>query len=99
MAFYLTDRWGGSDEDPSVERMKEVLAELDTPDDEHPDAWLEDESGWCLIAYAAGTVVWEHPELGTPKHMRGVPRSKVLELWLKLSRGEHESIIAEPWSD
>ena len=97
MSFYVTDRWGGSDENPSIEQMKKILESLDINDDEHPDVSLEHDSGWCLSAFPSGLVIWEHLELRNPKHMRGVLRNKVLEMWIKLSHGEIESINSEPW--
>jgi hypothetical protein len=54
MACWVTSRWGGDESEPTEARMREVLSELDADDDEHPDAWLRHESGWCLSAF--GTV-------------------------------------------
>ena len=37
-------------------------------------------------------------DAGQPRHMRGVTRERVLELWQRLSRGELSAIEGEPWS-
>ena len=98
MSYHVSRRWGDCNNDPSVEQMREVLAELDVEDDEHPDVALVHESGWCLGAYPSGLLVWEY--LGNayePRHMRGVPRDRVLELWKRLAKGEISAVNAEPW--
>jgi hypothetical protein len=43
--------------------------------------------------------VWENVEAedANPKYMNGVPREKVLALWLKLAEGDIAAIEAEPW--
>ena len=100
MSYFVNTRWGGGEDSPSEPRMREILAELDAKengDDEHPDVSLVHESEWALSAFADGLLVWENLEEGEPRHMRNVPRERVLELWLKLSRGEIGSIENEPW--
>jgi hypothetical protein len=97
MSFHVNRRWGESDDNPSVQQMREALAELDVEDIEHPDVALIHESAWCLGAYPSGLLIWENLESGEPRHMRGVSRERVLELWQKLSRGELAAIEAEPW--
>jgi hypothetical protein len=82
---------------PSVERMREVLAELDAEDEEHGSVSLTHESEWCLGAYPGGLLVWENLEGGEPRHMNGVSRERMLELWIKLARGELAEIEREPW--
>lgn len=37
------------------------------------------------------------PEDANPKYMNGVPREKVLALWLKLAEGDIAAVEAEPW--
>jgi hypothetical protein len=100
MSFFVETRWGGSENAPSLDRMREILSELDQHDAEHPDTWLEHESGWGLSAYETGVLVWENVEADEimPRHMIGVPRARVLELWIKLSEGRIDEIHREPWS-
>ena len=78
--------------------MREILAELDKHDPEHPDVWLTHESGWTLLVFESGLVVWENPETeDEPRHQINVSSEKALELWLKLARGEIAAIEQEPW--
>jgi hypothetical protein len=97
MSYHVNRRWGDSDDEPSVEQMREALAELDVEDVEHPDVALIHESGWCLGAYPSGLLIWEHLENGEPRHMRGVSRERVLELWQRLSLGDLSSVESQPW--
>ncbi len=99
MSYHVNRRWGDADDNPSVEQMREALAELDIEDIEHPDVALIHESGWCMGAYSSGLLVWENlaDDAGQPRHMRGVTRERVLELWQRLSRGELSAIEGDPW--
>jgi hypothetical protein len=97
MSYHVNRRWGGCDHEPSLEKMREALAELGVEDIEHPDVALIHESGWCLGAYPNGLVIWENLEDGEPRHMRGVSCEDVLEMWQWLSRGELALIKAKPW--
>ena len=55
--------------------------------DDNPPVALIHDSGWCLSAYPSGLLIWEHLGGDQPKHMRNVPRERILELWLQLSKG------------
>jgi hypothetical protein len=97
MTFHVTTRWGEDEREPTVGRMREILAQLDAEDIEHPEVSLTHESEWCLGAYPGGLLVWENLESGGPRHMNGVSRERALELWLKLAGGRLDEIEAEPW--
>jgi hypothetical protein len=99
MSYFANNRWGASVREPTRDRMREILAELDLEDDEHPDASLSHETGWSLSAFGSGLVIWENIESSDEKarHMRGVSRDRVLELWLRLAEGEITAIEREPW--
>jgi hypothetical protein len=97
MACELMFRWGEGEDDPTVDQMLAALSELDARDREHPDASLTHESGWCLSAFESGLLVWENLAGGEPRHMNIVPRDRVLQLWLALSRGDVPSIEKEAW--
>lgn len=97
MRYHVNRRWGESDDEPSVEQMREALAELEVEDKEHPEVSLIHASGWCLGAYPSGLLIWKNLDQGEPRHMRDITRPKVLELWLQLSRGELEAVNSEPW--
>src|SRR4051812_48452962 len=48
---------------PSPGEIAVLLAELDGPeDDEHPDVWIDHESGWGLSSFSSGLPVWENSE-------------------------------------
>lgn len=57
MAFYVIDRWGGMDNDVSIEHMKKLFESLDIEDNEHPDISLTHDSEWCLGVFPSGLVV------------------------------------------
>jgi hypothetical protein len=99
MTYSASDRWGAAEPNPSVERLQELLQSLDIEDEEHPDVALKHETEWCLSAYPSGLLVWENVGAvdSNAQHMQSVPRETVLELWLKLARGEIAAIQAEPW--
>lgn len=97
MSYLVNTRWGDSESLPSVDRMREVLAELDVDDDEHPSVSLAHDSEWTLSAFPDGLVIWENAELDVAQHMLHVSRSKVLELWTKLAEGQIEAVKQEPW--
>lgn len=79
--------------------MREIVAELDVPDGEHPDTWLSHDSGWTVSAHVCGRVVLENVEEPgqAPCHMLGVSRERVLELWLLLAAGDIEEVKRRPW--
>ena len=97
MGYFVQTRWGDSESNPSTDRLREVLAELDGNDPEHPDVCLSHESDWTLTAFEDGLLVWENASEGEPQHMQGLSRERILELWLQLSRGDIAAIKAEPW--
>jgi hypothetical protein len=98
MNYHVVTRWGGSEDQPNEHRMREILAELEQSDPEHPDTWLTHENGWTLSIYESGLTGWENMESDDkPRHQVSVSREKALDLWLKLSRGEMAAIHEEPW--
>jgi hypothetical protein len=56
----LETRWGGGPDNPTIEEMRAALAELDTPDEEHPSTWLSDDNGWTVDVYESGLVIFSH---------------------------------------
>jgi hypothetical protein len=99
MTYSASDRWGATELNPPIERLRELLQSLDIEEKEHPDVALKHETEWCLSAYRSGLLVWENVEAehNSAKHMNCVPRETVLGLWLKLARGDIAAIQAEPW--
>jgi hypothetical protein len=78
MGFCITNRWGAMEEDPPIERLRELLESLEIEDTEHPDIALTHETGRCLSAFPSGLLVWENEEADAPRHMKGVPREACL---------------------
>jgi hypothetical protein len=71
--------------------MVEALAELDTPDAEHPSTWLSDEEGWTVDVHEDGTVIFSH-EFEDICECPRVGRDVALELWLLLQQGRRDEI-------
>jgi len=89
MGFVARGRWGGAERNPPVERLREILQELDieTEDFEHPDVSLKHETEWCLSAFLSGLLVWQNvgddsedadpiPENELVRYMKGVRHMK-----------------------
>lgn len=90
--------------DPSEDRLREVLDNLeDLEDDEVPGVYLTcGNTEWSLGTFADGLTIWMNLSYGRfgygqPRHMRGVPREKVLALWRLLAAGRFDEIDREPW--
>lgn len=77
--------------------LPSLLDELQTADAEHGDVALTHESEWCISVSRSGYVTFENLEQGEPRHMRGVSRDKILDLWARLARGDIESLETEAW--
>ena len=98
MITYLETRWGGGGENPSEAEMIAALAELATPDPEHPDCWLSDENGWVVAAHEGGRIVLEDTEGdGGVRHLVTSDPDLALTLWKHLQAGELDEIAAHPW--
>lgn len=87
----LVTRWGGDQENPTLEEMRAALAELDTPDMEHPSTWLSDDDGWTVNVYETGLVIFSH-QFEDICERKGVSHDEVLELWQLLQLGRHDEI-------
>jgi hypothetical protein len=87
----LECRWGGGPDNPTIEELRAALAELDTPDEEHPNTWLTDAEGWTVDVYEHGLVIFSSNN-ETICERRGVSRADALELWLLLQRGARDEI-------
>lgn len=87
----LQFRWGDSQENPTIEEMRAALAELDTPDLEHPSTGLSDDDGWTVDVYESSLVMFGH-QFEDICERRGVTRDEALELWLLLQQGKRDEI-------
>jgi len=98
MTYCTTGRWGAMQTNSPIEHLRALLRSLDVDDDEHPDVALKHETEWCLSAFPSGLLVWENVEGDSaPRHMKCVPRERVLRLWLELAQGDIAAVEAEPW--
>jgi hypothetical protein len=96
----LETRWGGGQENPTVDEMRAALAELEVPDEEHPSTWLGDDEDWTVDVYESGLVIFhcvaELPTLIEPPvpdcRRRNVTRDEALQLWLLLQQGQRAEI-------
>lgn len=98
--FGIVHTDGSGEDNPSLERLSDLYDELVVADQEHGDvAVINDDSGWCMSAYRDGRLVFE--QLGTrgatARHMRPVPKERVLELWRRLIAGDVINLLTEPW--
>ena len=87
----LEKRWGGGEENPTVEELRAALAELVTSDMEHPSTWLSDDDGWTVDVYESGLVIFSHQSEDICQR-GGVSRDEALELWLLLQQGKRDEI-------
>lgn len=87
----LETRWGSGPDNPTREQMLAALAELDTPDQEHPNTFLTDDDGWMVDVYETGLVIFSH-QYEDICERENVTRDEALELWLLLQQGKHDDI-------
>lgn len=101
--YHTTDLDGISELKPDKQRLRTILASLDSENAEtasHPDVSLvNDENGWSLSVFASGIVTLDQLDEPDepPQYMENVNRDTALRLWLDLAAGRMESIIALPW--
>lgn len=103
MGFQIRYRYGGMEVDPPLARLATLIGELNSyEDDEHPDVEVSHESGWGLSAFPSGLVVWENDEEQGDtrpyvRHMDGVTRERLLELFHAVARGDLAMVEQQPW--
>jgi hypothetical protein len=99
MSFIVTHRYGDQDRSSDVSILPSLLRELDDrkEDTEHGSVAITHESEWCISASRGGYVILEHLVDGGGRHMRGVPETKIIELWSLLAIGDIATIQKEPW--
>ncbi len=95
--FHATDRFGNSIDRPSLGDLRRLLASLDEADDEHPDVALTHESEWSLGVRRSGVVVFENLESDDPPMHQVLTRDEALDLWVLLSHGRIDELLALPW--
>ena len=94
----VVTRWGGDDIEPTVDRLREIIAELDERDAEHPDAWMTHEaSGWTLALDEDGYARLSDPEFESVFHLPGVTREQGLALWLAFAAEGRDGVASQSW--
>lgn len=74
-----------------------LLAELDTPDPEHPDVAVTQDGINTLSVFVDGTIVWENVEEGEPRHLKGVSRDDARRLAEAVASGDLQQVEREAW--
>jgi len=96
--YSVETRWGGSESQPTVQRMQELIGELAIKDDEHPDTWLTHEaSGWTIRLDDQRTAYLEDSKSEIVFHMSEVSPVQALQLWSRFAVGGREAVIGEAW--
>ena len=100
MSFFVYHRYGETQRDPPASVFPILLDELEVrlDDEEHTSVSVIHESEWGLGVYRGGYVSFENVEGdGEPRHMRDVPREKLLVLMQAIASGHLAALEAEPW--
>ena len=99
MSYYMRNRMGTSVGAPDAAQMRQVLAELEDADDEHPDVSLRHESGWVVSVFADRTLYFENIEDPSIAPRQGVAESwdEVIDLLQKVAHGDLEDVSAWHW--
>lgn len=100
MSYTIRHLFGAMEQGHAAASEFDILYdELARADGEHTDVSVS-HAGWSLSVYPSGLVVFENVEddagIG-PRHLRPVPRDKVLQLWHALAKGNFEEIEREGW--
>jgi hypothetical protein len=86
---HLTNRWGESFANPSAEQLAAALDDFDEADDDAPDCWLSDDSGWTVSIFQNGNVVLQNVETTEgPWHVQVDTHPAALDLWKLLQDGD-----------
>lgn len=97
-AYHVETRWGGSEESPSPDRLRELIAQLSVRDQEHPDTWLiHQDSGWSLRLDEGHRAYLENPNCETVGHLTDVSAEKALTLWTSFAAGGPDAVAELEW--
>ncbi len=98
MGIRLVKRWGEEIENPTEDDLHAALAELSTPDQEHPDTWLIDENEYAISVFVNGLVIFGNVETGEEFSLaKPATHQEVLQLWRLLQQGDLQAIWQERW--
>jgi hypothetical protein len=92
---------GGSDVDTPLSALTDLYDELGTTEFTDGEVTVENvDCGWYISAYRNGSLVFEDIRTldpGSERHMKHVPKERVIEYWNRLVAGDIEGLLAEPW--
>ena len=96
--YYVEARWGGSEDSPPPHRLRELIAELDVRDEEHPDTWMtHEDSGWSLRLDEDRFAYLENPDCETVNHIANVSSETALRLWTDFAAGGPDAVAEFEW--
>ena len=99
--YQIVDGFGDGIDNPTIEQMRKFLERLNLNDEEHSEVWLtHNQTSWTISCFPSSKIVFyqisdEHEY--KPRHLIGVSRHKMLELWQKLSKGQLDELEKELW--
>jgi hypothetical protein len=89
---------GSSTENPPIESLDALYDELLIADREHGDvSVVHEDTGWSMSAHRDGRLVFENLGEGGERHMIPVPKVRVIQLWIRLTTGDIDGLLTEPW--
>lgn len=98
-AYYVETRWGGSEDAPSADRLREIIAELGIEDEEHPDTWMGHAGSGYLLRFDEERYAHLHDAEGSIlAHLAGVSPEMALSLWLRFAEGGPDAVSVCGWT-
>ena len=98
MAYGVVHLDGSSDPNLPTSSLESLYDELSYADGEHNDvAVIDDDTGWCIIAYPSRFVIFQCLADDTTFHMSDVDKLQVIKMWIQLSQGDIDGIRSLPW--
>jgi hypothetical protein len=99
MTFFVTHIAGSMEQPQDTSSLWRLLNELEQADLEHGDIAVVHESGWGLVVFPHGRVIWENvDDDGGPRHLEGLTRQAMLRLMELAADGDLESVEAHYWT-
>ena len=103
MLYHSTDNLGITIINPTKSQMRALIGRLDEPEiniSEYQDIILTNHTcGWSISLFPTGIAVLEdlEQEDKNPATLSGVSRNEAFKIWLDLSIGATDAILAHDW--
>ena len=103
MLYHSTDNVGVTIINPTKSQMRTLIKQLDEPEInifDYPDICLTNHTcGWAISLFPSGIATLENLEKDDkiPATMSGVTRNEALKMWIELSIGATDAILAREW--